>query len=142
MAAICLCCGFEKSEPLQACPSCSFEPVGRDRAISWLCSDAHLSPAELVETAGRISAGEPPNPASSLIHRANIAIGLSPEKKNMPIWVLGLGNLLLTPLFGFAIWLDCRHQNYKYASYVARTTIICATFSSFVFVSVLLFSRW
>ncbi len=142
MAAICLCCAHRKAEPLNACPSCSFLPRGRDRAISWLYSDEHLSSSELEDAALRIAAGDPPNPSSSLVHTGYMAIGVRPESDSLHPVLLVLGNLLLTPLFGLALWLECRHQRPEAASALARTSLLCATFSSFVFVVFLLFSRW
>lgn len=109
--AICHRCGAGKDLPLGRCGACGVVPEGSERELAMLCSSHFLEEAERARLAERIRKGEPLQPGAAA--RAAARAVLQPGE---PEWVLqprelvllSLGNLLLTPLLGFAIWFRAR----------------------------------
>jgi hypothetical protein len=112
--AVCGACGAGKDLPLARCGACGFTPSGPGRLVAICLSDRVLSPEALAQAAARIRLGEPPNPSAALLERARRVLSPSAE----PVaaftgWQLALllaGNVLLTPLLGWAAWLRLRDR--------------------------------
>lgn len=110
--AICHRCGAGKDLPLGRCGACGVVPEGPDRELAMLCSRHFLKEeGELARLAERIRKGEPlqPDAAARAAARALLQPG-EPEWVLQPreLVLLSLGNLLLTPLLGYAIWFRAR----------------------------------
>lgn len=115
--AVCHRCGGTKKAPLVPCKECGFTPTGPDRALAWLFSENHLDAAELREAAQRIRAGERPDPSRALQAEARAGMGAAPlnDRGARPLpprtlLLVGLGNLLMTPLTGYAVWFGLRED--------------------------------
>ena len=115
MNAVCIRCGAAKELALARCPSCTIVPTGDERALSVLASTRLLDASQLVEVQRRILAGEPFRPSrtrlelarATLVGAAQVApFSLTPRQAV----ALFLGNVLLTPALGFALWFGVRHR--------------------------------
>ena len=128
--AVCHRCGGSKKAPLVPCKSCGFTPTGSERPLAWLFSEHHLEPDELEEAADRIRAGERPDPSRALQAQARAGMGAAPltETRGVPLppgslLLLGIGNLLLTPLAGYAVWFGLREERPVAARQALAVTI-------------------
>lgn len=128
--AVCHRCGGPKKGPLIPCKTCSFTPTGEERPIAWLFSAHHLTDAELDETTARILAGEQPDPSKALSDGARVAMGAAPltDDARRPLRtgtliLIGLGNLLLTPLLGFAFWFGLIEERPRAARQALTITL-------------------
>jgi hypothetical protein len=82
-----------------------------------LFSAHHLSPDELAEAARRVRQGEAPDPSRALRQEARVAMGAQPPtdtaREPLPLGhllLLGLANVVLTPLVGYATWFGFRDE--------------------------------
>lgn len=110
--AVCAACGADKDVPLARCGACGVAPEGPDREVALLLSTRFLTREELVRVRDRIRRGERPEPGPARRAEARALLaGASPAPRALTRSALvGLvaGNLLLTPLLGWAIWLRWR----------------------------------
>ena len=110
------------------CKACGFIPLGDERPVAWLFGDDYLSEEELAEAAERIRGGELPDPGRALQQMAREAMGavrIGEDQKPLVGWELlaiAVVNLLLTPLFGLAIWYGLREERPVAARQAARMT--------------------
>ena len=110
--AICHVCGAGKDLALARCAACGTVPVGAEREDAVLCSEAILDAAALRSVQERLRRGERLQPSPALRARARVVLSgveippvvLSPRAQ----LALVLGNLLLTPLLGYAVWFRWR----------------------------------
>ncbi len=115
MSAVCISCAAEKELPLARCSRCGLAPVGPDRALSVIASTRLLTEPELREVQKRILAGEPFRPSRSRVEAAGRVLAgqaaVAPVNltRNQAV-ALALGNLLLTPALGFAVWFGLRQR--------------------------------
>ena len=113
MNAVCHRCGAAKAGPLLPCPGCSVTPKGRERAVAWLFSNAHLNPEELQLARERILSGEQPDPAPALMALAESRTESEGDdqplrdKERLGLIVI---NAVLTPLAGLAVWWGLQGQ--------------------------------
>ena len=128
--AVCHRCGGPKMGPFVPCKTCEFVPVGEDRPIAWLFGLDHLTEEEMAEAGQRICGGEVPDPSSALRELAREGMGAIPlsstQLKPLTNWQLlwlSVGNLVLTPLIGGAMWFGMREDRPVAAAQVARLTI-------------------
>ncbi len=128
--ALCHRCGAEKGGPLVPCKGCGFTPTGEERPIAWLFSAHHLTGEELDHAAARVKAGERPEPGRALRDDARRAMGAAPltDAAKAPLgagWllVLGLANLLLTPMAGLAVWFGLREERPRAARQALVVTL-------------------
>lgn len=127
MAAICHVCGAGKDLALARCAACGTVPTGAEREDAVLCSDAILDAGALKSVQERIRRGERLHPSPALRARARAVLSgveitpavLSPRAK----LALALGNLLLTPLLGYAVWFRWRTRPGPGARQVLWVTI-------------------
>lgn len=115
MAAICVACAAEKELPLARCGRCGLAPVGPDRARSVIASTRMLTEPELREVQKRILGGEPFRPSRARIEAAGrvLAGQAAAEPVNLTrnqAVALAVGNLLLTPALGLAVWFGLRQR--------------------------------
>lgn len=110
--AICARCGMEKDLPLGRCPACSHVPAAADRELALVCSTRVLDVAALRAAQERIRHGEAVRPTPALRAQARaLLLGRSPVPARFTprqVAALVLGNLMLTPLLGYAIWFRYR----------------------------------
>lgn len=130
IAAVCHRCGGSKKGPLVPCKSCGFTPTGEDRPVAWLFSAHHLDAEELADAAKRVRSGEQPEPSRSLREQARHAMGAAPltDAAKTPFgagWLLllGIGNLMLTPLVGYAVWFGLREERPRAARQALALTL-------------------
>lgn len=104
---------------MASCAACGHRPSGDERLLAYLLSSHHLSDEELDEAAGRIIGGDPIKPPPELLERARAHLGparMNEEVPEDPDEELPVGKLvgivaaclLLTPLFGLALWWSWR----------------------------------
>ena len=111
-AAICHACGAEKDLALGRCGACGVLPSGAEREDALLCSRAFLTPEQLTDAQARIRRGARIQPSADLRRAARDrlthpdvpAVTLSARE----LVLLVLGNVLLTPLLGYAVWYRLR----------------------------------
>ena len=101
--ALCLLCGSLKAAVESICSECGHAAREEELDLAHLFSAAHLSPQELIEAGGRIAAGERPAPK-----QVNRIKSIEPGLERREFWLLGLGNVLLTPILGFTTWWGWR----------------------------------
>lgn len=115
--AICMRCGKGKLTPFARCPSCGHIPQGEEREVALLCSSRFLNPAQRLMLQERIRRGEAinPSPAARAEARARLeAEALDPggsehtQLSRQQMALLLLGNVLLTPMLGYAVWFRAR----------------------------------
>lgn len=143
LTAVCHRCGGAKPDAMAPCPDCGHVPLGDDRLLAWLFSDAHLSEDELAEAAARVSAGEHPDPGRARLNEARRALGaeLPAARRGPPLRpgeraaLLG-ANLLLTPLAGFAVWFGLRADRPAAARDALLLTIPVTVFTALVWAGV------
>ena len=99
------------------CKGCGFTPTSEERALAWLFSGHHLDADELEEAARRVRTGERPDPSRALQAEARASMGAAPlaDRAARPLpprtlLLVGLGNLLMTPLAGYAVWFGLRES--------------------------------
>lgn len=112
-AAVCVACGEPKDLALARCAACGLVPAGEDRARSVLASTRMLDAAQLAEVQRRIRSGEPFRPAPARLEAARgvLAGAMAAEPRTLSrneAVALVLGNLLLTPALGLAVWFGLR----------------------------------
>lgn len=107
--AVCTSCGAYKDLALGRCPACGHLPDAAEREVAVACSSRFLTAAELAAVQARVRRGErlDPSPARRAAARAVLAGRAEPEVAlDRRRWMLlALGNLLVTPLLGWALWL-------------------------------------
>lgn len=109
--ALCTRCGAEKDLPLGRCPHCAHLPTGPERELAMLCSQRFFSAAELRDLQARIRRGDPLRPSAALLAQARALLGARPALRvlsRQELLLLTVGNLLLTPLLGYATWYGWR----------------------------------
>lgn len=128
--AICHVCGGPKDLALARCPACGNVPKGLDRELAVLCSTAVLDPAALTEVQRRLRAGEPLRPSAALRERAAATLrGAPPARPPLSprgLALLAAGNLLLTPLLGYAAWFRVRTEGGPAGRQILLTTVACS----------------
>lgn len=111
---------------MASCAACGHRPTGEERLLAYLLSSHHLSDKELDEAAGRIIAGDPIDPPPELLERARAHLSpvaserevpRDPDEELPPWRLVGIVavSLLLTPLFGLALWWSWREERPKMA---------------------------
>lgn len=114
LAAICARCGAEKDLALGRCPGCGHLPAGEDRELALVCSTRVLDADALRGAQARIRRGEPVRPSAPLRARAReVLSGVTARRTALgprELAAITLGNLLLTPLVGYAVWWWHRHD--------------------------------
>jgi hypothetical protein len=123
---------------MAVCGACGKAPRGGDRPLAYLFSSHHLSEPELDRVARRVRAGERPDPPEHLLQlaRKQLTASLSqlPGTHDEPApvqreltrdetWLLMLGNVVLTPLIGLAVWWGWRSRNSQAADRVLWLTL-------------------
>lgn len=113
--AICQACAAPKELPLARCGSCGFHPTGEAQEIALLCSTRLLTPEQLADVADRLARGEPLNPSPQLRARARALLHGKAEEVERQLTgrelvALTVGNVLLTPLLGYAVWFRLRER--------------------------------
>jgi hypothetical protein len=128
--AVCHRCGGPKLGPFVPCKTCEFVPLGEDRPIAWLFGLDYLTEEEMLEAGRRIRGGEVPDPSQALRELAREGMGAVPlstaQLKPLTTWqilLLSLGNLVLTPLIGGAMWYGMREDRPVAAAQIARMTV-------------------
>lgn len=110
--AVCAACGADKDVPLARCGACGVVPQGTDREVALLLSTRFLTREELARARDRIRRGERPEPGPARRAEARALLAgtpLAPRALSRAAVVgLVVGNLLLSPLLGWAIWLRWR----------------------------------
>ena len=115
LTAVCTECGSAKDLPLLRCASCGHIPAGDDRPRSLIASIRMLDPAQLREVQRRIQVGEPFRPSPDRIAAARRLLAGAAAADSFQFSVtqailLVLGNLLLTPALGIAVWYGVRSR--------------------------------
>lgn len=138
MRAVCSHCGASKPRAMAVCGACGKAPRGGDRPLAYLFSSHHLSEPELDRVARRVRAGERPDPPEHLLQlaRKQLTASLSqlPGTHDEPApvqreltrdetWLLMLGNVVLTPLIGLAVWWGWRSRHSQAADRVLWLTL-------------------
>lgn len=143
-AAVCHRCGGAKGGALDACPDCGTTPVGRDRLVAWLFSDAWLNEDERAEAARRVLAGEQPDPGRAQLAEARRALlgeGRHPTMGAPLTRAQAAGllavNLLFTPLAGLAVWLGKRSESPRAARQALWLTAPVMALSAAVWLTML-----
>ena len=112
--AVCGACGAGKDLPLARCGGCGFTPTGPGRLVAICLSDRLLSAEALGEAAARIRLGAPPSPSAAMLERARAVLHPSTEAAasftGRQLVLLFAGNVLFTPLLGWAAWLRLRDR--------------------------------
>lgn len=128
--AVCHRCGGPKRGPFVPCKTCEFVPLGEDRPIAWLFGLDYLTEEEMLSAGERIRGGEVPDPSSALRELAREGMGAIPlssaQLKPLTNWQLlwlSMGNLVLTPLIGGALWYGMREDRPVAAGQIARVTV-------------------
>jgi hypothetical protein len=89
-------------------------PAGEGKLVAVICSRRVLGPAELAAAQSRIRRGEPLRPTAALLDRARRVLSgevEEPARLSPPQMVaLAFGNLLLTPILGYAVWWRWRDR--------------------------------
>lgn len=106
--------------------------------MAYLFSSHHLSEEELIAVASRVKAGDRPDPPEHLLQRARSELTQSLSQLPGPVpeagadqrsltreeaWLLLLGNVVLTPLLGLAVWWGWRHRHPQAANRVLWMTL-------------------
>lgn len=128
------------------CKGCGFIPAGEDRAVAWLFSRDHLSETELAMAAGRVRAGETPDPSRALCAQARVAMGAQAPDDDRPLGTqalvaLALANLLLSPLAGLAVWFGLRSERPIAGRQALRITVPIALMTTVVWAVFVLKAR-
>lgn len=127
LAAICARCGAEKDLALGRCPGCGHLPAGEERELAVVCSTRVLDAAALRAAQERIRRGEPVRPSAELRARAREALSGVPVRRTSlgprELAAITAGNLLLTPLVGYAVWWWHRHDEGPAARQALLVTI-------------------
>ncbi|MEC8422892.1 MAG: hypothetical protein VX000_03880 [Myxococcota bacterium] len=130
IAAVCHRCGGNKRGPLVPCKTCGFTPTGEERPVAWLFSGHHLDSDELADAAQRVRAGDRPDTSRELRAQARSAMGAAPltDAARTPFgagWLLllGIANLMLTPLVGYAVWFGLREERPRAARQALALTL-------------------
>lgn len=112
--AVCAACGAEKDVALGRCAACGVVPQGPDREVALLLSSRFLEDDELDRVRDRIRRGERPlpSPARRAQARALLVGERVPEARldRRALLALVAGNVLVTPLLGWALWLRWRSR--------------------------------
>jgi hypothetical protein len=140
VTAVCHRCGGEKPDGLSPCEACGFHPRGPERAVAWLFSDAHLDPEELREAGLRIQAGGRPDPSRALLRVAERALGQAspaeqeagPRLSAREATLLLMGDLVLTPFIGLAVWFGLRERRPRAARDALLLTVPIAVISALI----------
>ena len=104
-------CAAGKDTPLGRCAACGHTPEGQDRALALLCSAQFLDPAQRQALQERIRRGEALKPSAVALAQAQNLLEPPPKTLRLSNTQLGLllaGNLLLTPMLGYALWFRAR----------------------------------
>ncbi len=105
-------------------------PTGPDREIAVLCSTAVLDEAALDEVQKRLRMGEPLRPSRALRTRAEAVLrgvpAARPPLTRRELGLLIVGNLLLTPLLGYAAWFRLRTDGGPAGRQALYTTVACS----------------
>lgn len=116
-AAVCHRCGGRKRGPFVPCKTCGFVPQGDQRSVAWLFSTAWLDELELEEAARRVLGGGIPDPSRALRDQARQFMGAAPlgddakrPLSSRQVMLLFAGNVLFTPMMGFAVWFGLRRS--------------------------------
>lgn len=131
--AVCARCGEEKDLPLGRCPGCAHVPAAPDeRELAIVCSTRILDEAALRGAQERIRRGEPVRPTDALRAQARAVLtGHAPTLARFTpkqIAALVLGNVLLTPMLGYAVWFRYRTM----AGPAARQALVATVPLSFL----------
>jgi hypothetical protein len=128
--AVCHRCGADKAGPFVPCKACGFTPTGDDRAIAWLFSTHHLTEDELEGARAKVRNGLRPDPSRALKDAARHQMGAAPldEEARQPfpastLALIGLADVLLTPLAGYAVWLGLRAKRPRAARQALLVTV-------------------
>ena len=113
--AVCIQCGSTKELPLLRCLACKHSPIGDDRARSLIASNRMLDGTQLREVQRRIQVGEPfrPGPERIAAARRILAGAAAAEPFAFTLTqaiLLLVGNVILTPALGFAVWYGVRSR--------------------------------
>ena len=137
------------------CGGCGKAPRGDERPLAYLFSSNHLTEAELAGVAQRIRAGERPDPPEHLLQQARKQLTASlshlPGTYDEPApvqreltrdekWLVTLGNVLLTPLVGLAVWWGWRSRHPQAADGVLWLTLPVAGLFGAAWVTMLVLS--
>ncbi len=128
--AVCHRCGADKAGPFVPCKACGFTPTGDDRAVAWLFSTHHLTEDELEVARAKVLNGSRPEPSRALKDAARHQMGAAPldEEARQPfppstLALIGLADVLLTPLAGYAVWLGLRTKRPRAARQALFVTL-------------------
>lgn len=133
---ICVRCASFKDRALGSCPACGHRPEGEERPVAWLFSRHFLDADELEEAAARLSGGEEVRPTPQLLRLARSALDPSARGVDLPQTrlsrelplsgeqqvLLGLANVVFTPLLGFVLWWGLRQTRPVAARQTLRIT--------------------
>ncbi len=137
------------------CGGCGRAPRGHERPLAYLFSSNHLSERELEGVALRIQAGERPDPPEHLLQQARKRLTASlshlpgTHHEMAPVqrelireekWLISLGNVLLTPLVGLAVWWGWRTRHPEAADGVLWLTLPVAGLFGAAWVTMLVLS--
>jgi len=130
LVAVCHRCGAPKDLALARCAACGEVPTGGDREVALLCAEGLATPEELAEIQQRVRRGERLQPVAAARERARRALAgeadLPFEVTARELGLLVVGNLLLTPLLGYAWWFRSRTRPGRGARRVLFATLACS----------------
>ncbi|MCB9765290.1 MAG: hypothetical protein H6739_36285 [Alphaproteobacteria bacterium] len=158
---ICIRCASYKDRALGSCPACGHRPEGDERLVAWLFSRHFLDEEELEQAAARLASGEEVKPPPELLDRARRALypaegsaadglqpvgagvlgrdtGLTGEQQVL----LGLANVVLTPLLGFVYWWSLRRVRPVASRQALQVTLPVALVMGVIWAWVMAFARW